>query len=107
MWIFASHLSAATGYFTNDEVIGHFPQFVEDLIHGCFRDLSFCVQYPGDTIFFPVLTGLFVISVTLSNELQVLLTHNVLMEEAPARAVEITALNVTKPHSGRVSRGQP
>ena len=57
------------------EFIGHFPRFVEDLMHGRFKDLSFCVQYPGNTISFPVLTGHFMISATLFNERQVLLTQ--------------------------------
>ena len=106
IWIFASQISAASSYLTNDEVIWRFLRFVEDLMHGRFRDLYFCVQYPGDTVAFIALTGHFVISATSSNGWQVLLTHNVLREEASARTLEITALIVNQPQRGRRSRGE-
>ena len=100
--IFASKFYSAASRLSRDVMKSPLDRFVEDLMYRRYSNLSFCVQYPGDTVVIPALTGHFVSSATEDSSWHVLLTHNIKKKGSSARALDIITLNIMKTQKDRV-----
>ena len=88
LWIFAAKFGSVASRLSCDVMKSLIDPFVEDLICRRYSNLSFCVQYPGDTVTFPVLTGHFVVSAAEDSSWHVLLTQNSKMKGSSARVLK-------------------
>ena len=93
LWMFATPGSKSASILVKRPEDTHLDQLIEDMVYHRYRDLSYCLQEPGDTVCFPARTVHFVLSVTPDNEWNCLLSHNILHGEAEAVALERKAFN--------------
>ena len=106
LWVFASPGSKSAAVLVKRPEDSHFQQFIEDMVYGRFKDLSYCVQEPGDTVCFPARTVHLVLSVTPSNDWNCLLSHTILHEEEEAAKMETKFFNRYSDQRSRVVQGK-
>ena len=106
LWIFATRESKSAALLVKRSENTQLQQFIEDMVYGRFKDLLYCLQEPGDTICFPARTVHFVLSVTVDNGWNCLLSHNIRHSEEEAKVLETKALNRCSAQSSRNVQGK-
>ena len=84
LWMFVSREPGAASTLVNKHEDIRLETFIEDLVYGRYRDLSYCIQNVGETVSFPARTAHFVFSATPTDQWNFLLSRNVLHSEEEA-----------------------
>ena len=104
--MFASRESCAASTLVKKHEDVNLKTFIDDLMYGRYKDLSYCIQNVGDTVCFSARTAHFVFSATPTDQWNVLLSHNVLHSEQEGTQLEQNAFNRCCDQGSRVVLGQ-
>ena len=104
--LFPSHGSRTVSIFAERPEWIHLEQFMEDLVSNRYPNISYCVQEAGDTVCILARTVHFVLRVTLNNEWNSLLSHNIKYNESEAAKMEPQSFNYCNDQRVRIVEGK-
>ena len=106
LWMFASRGSGAASTLVKKHEDVHLKTFIEDLVYGRYKYLSYCFQDVGDSVCFLARAAHFVFSATPTDQWNVLLSHNILHSDEAATQLKQKAFNRCCEQRNRVVLGQ-